>query len=125
MKPLPLSRNVALIVTTVAALFILLLGAAVYVGILEGGYGCGGGTVGAMIGLGGVVFGFMIGLAVKFADTFRDKADGGCDVPTGPMPPLRRRPRPGPRRAWPLGLRPVRARRRSEPHETILQIPRP
>ena len=70
MKDLPISPNVRLIILTIAVLFIALLAAAVYVGYLEGGFGCGGGSVGAMITLGGVVFGFMAGLAVKFADSF-------------------------------------------------------
>ena len=67
---IPISPNVRLIIVAIAVLFIVLLAAAVYVGYLEGGFGCGGGTVGAMITLGGVVFGFMAGLAVKFADSF-------------------------------------------------------
>lgn len=76
MKDIPMAPNVKLIVFAVSGLFMALLGSAVYVGYLEGGFGCGGGTVGAMIGLGGVVFGFMMGLAVKFADGFRDMVTG-------------------------------------------------
>ena len=67
---IPISPNVRLIILAIVVLFIALLSAAVYVGYLENGFGCGGGTVGAMITLGGVVFGFMAGLAVKFADSF-------------------------------------------------------
>ena len=70
MSDIPISPNVKLIILTLAVLFLALLGAAVVVGLVEGEYGCGGGTVGAMITLGGVVFGFMAGLAVKFADSF-------------------------------------------------------
>ena len=79
MKDIPISPNVKLIILTMATLFLALLGAAVYVGHVEGSFGCGGGTVGAMIGLGGVVFGFMIGLAVKFADSFVKMVVGDDD----------------------------------------------
>ena len=65
-----MAPNVKLVVLTTGVLFTLLLGGAIYVGHLEGSFGCGGGTVGAMITLGGVVFGFLSGLAAKFADGF-------------------------------------------------------
>ena len=70
MKDIPISPNVKLIILTIAGLFTLLTLAAFGVGWMEGSFGCGGGTVGSIITLGGVVFGFMAGLAVKFADGF-------------------------------------------------------
>ena len=80
MKSLPFSKNVGYIVGWIGVMFLALVAAAVYVGILEGGYGCGGGTVGAIIALGGVVIGFLAGLAVKFADGFGSRKNKKPDA---------------------------------------------
>ena len=45
-----------------------MLTAAVYVGILEGAFGCGGGTVGTMVPVAAAVIGYLAGIMNKFAD---------------------------------------------------------
>ena len=58
--------NVWFLVAGAVISFSLALAAAVYVGWLEGSFGCGGGTVGAMIPVAAGFCGLLVGLAVRF-----------------------------------------------------------
>ena len=60
-------KNVWYLATLSLTTFLALLVAAVYVGILEGSFGCGGGTVGAMIPVGSLLIGLLIGVCGQFA----------------------------------------------------------
>ena len=58
--------NVWFLVGGAVLAFFAMLAAAVYVGVLEGAFGCGGGTVGAMIPVAAGFCGLLVGLAVRF-----------------------------------------------------------
>ena len=60
--------NVAWLSGCGVLVFCATLGAAVFVGMLENGFGCGGGTVGAMIPVAAGVIGYLAGTMNKFAD---------------------------------------------------------
>ena len=60
--------NVAWLSGCGVVVFCATLGAALFVGVLESGYGCGGGTVGAMIPVAAGVIGYLAGTMNKFAD---------------------------------------------------------
>ena len=64
--------NVAWLSACGVIVFAGMLGAAVYVGMLEGGFGCGGGTVGAMVPVAAGVIGYLAGIMNKFADADSD-----------------------------------------------------
>ena len=59
--------NVWYVVGAALVVFLTTLAAAVIVGYVDGGFGCGGGTVGAMIGVAGVFLGLLVGISLKFA----------------------------------------------------------
>lgn len=68
-------KNVWYLCGMAVLVFLAMLAASLYVGIMEGSFGCGGGTIGAMIPVASMVIGLLIGVSLKFAprdDTEKD-----------------------------------------------------
>ena len=60
-------KNVWYLAALAVGVFMATLIAAYMVGQLEGAFGCGGGTIGAMIPVASLLIGLLIGVMVKFA----------------------------------------------------------
>ena len=67
-------KNVWFLASLAVLVFLSTLYAAWLVGNLEGAFGCGGGTIGAMIPVAALLIGLLIGVMVKFAPNAGNEA---------------------------------------------------
>ena len=70
-------KNVWFITGMAVTVFLATLIAAFGVGKLDGAFGCGGGTIGAMIPVAALLIGLLCGVMVKFAPTPGTEKDDG------------------------------------------------
>lgn len=68
-------KNVWYLCGMAVLVFVLMLIAAVYVGVMEGAFGCNGGSVGAMIPVASMIIGLLIGVSLKFAPRHDSEVD--------------------------------------------------